>query len=94
MGRGADDDVSDLEPAAANGWEAVQHLRQPAAHRSSMRTSVDRASMDIQRALRSGNVTEAAILSSNASRVHILHDAGELGVVGCLARGVEMVAAL
>lgn len=58
----------------SQGWDAHTHLRQqPTGMRTSLRTSAD-----ILGALRSSHVTEAAILSSNASRIHILHDAGEL----------------
>ncbi len=62
----------------STGWETVQHLRKPQPGmnpRSSLRSS-----MDVAAALRSGAVVEAAILSSNASRVHIMHDAGESGL--------------
>ncbi|KAF6265450.1 hypothetical protein COO60DRAFT_1478563 [Scenedesmus sp. NREL 46B-D3] len=66
----ADDDA--FEPvAASSGWEGVPHLRQQ--HRG-VRASLA-TSADVSRALRHGNVTEAAYLSSMASQVHILHDA-------------------
>lgn len=41
--------------------------------RSSLRTS-----QDISMLLRSGMLMEAALLSSNASRMHVIHDAGGL----------------
>jgi hypothetical protein len=78
----ADDDA--LEPAvgASSGWEAVQHLRQ---QHPNMRTSL-RTSADITRVLRNSNITEAAYLSSMASQVHILHDAG-----GCWTAAADFV---
>jgi hypothetical protein len=36
-----------------------------------------RTSQDISMLLRSGMLMEAALLSSNASRMHVIHDAGE-----------------
>lgn len=38
-----------------------------------------RTSQDISMLLRSGMLMEAALLSSNASRMHVIHDAGEQG---------------
>lgn len=58
------------EGVVNSGWESVQHLRRQ--HSSSSMTSTD-----FTRALKTGSLQDAAILSSNASRVHILHDAGE-----------------
>jgi hypothetical protein len=46
-----------------------------------MRASL-RTSADVTRVLRNSNITEAAYLSSMASQVHILHDAG-----GCMLHG-------
>jgi len=43
--------------------------------RSSLRTS-----QDISLLLRSGMLMEAALLSSNASRMHVIHDAGRWAV--------------
>lgn len=57
--------------------------------RSSLRTS-----QDISLLLRSGMLMEAALLSSNASRMHVIHDAGRLAgyqralpVTTCSSRG-------
>lgn len=41
-----------------------------------------RTSQDISMLLRSGMLMEAALLSSNASRMHVIHDAGEQGRQG------------
>jgi hypothetical protein len=51
--------------------------------RSSLRTS-----QDISVLLRSGMLMEAALLSSNASRMHVIHDAG--GLVLCRASGWKL----
>lgn len=75
----ADDDA--FEPVgASSGWEAVGHLRQ---QHPAMRTSL-RTSGDISHVLRHSNINikEAAYLSSMASQVHILHDAGRWRAAG------------
>jgi hypothetical protein len=68
----ADDEAFEPVVGASSGWEAVSHLRQ---QHPGMRASL-RTSADVARVLRNSNITEAAYLSSMASQVHILHDAG------------------
>lgn len=66
----ADDDA---EPAAQQHQPLWQG---PAVLRTSLR-----ASQDVMAALRRSGVVQAAILSSNASRVHVVHDAGAAGAL-------------